>query len=196
MSVKTSKQGAATGNFPGLENARDLVASSSQAVLDSVDSLNDLWGQVKGRNARLADVIYSAASAWESYYTLAMDFLRLPLGIRDGGRPGWAIFKIGVDEGSPSPIEVPLSRSYDVATTTIHKTDIQRLGGDGVIIPAESYDAKLINKGRTLEVRLLNLRQNSQRDGDYIGLVTVPSATAPLAVVMVSVQKPGAASSG
>ncbi len=187
--------GPGTVNFPGLENARDLVASSSQAVLDSVDSLNDLWGQVTGRKARLADVMYSAASAWESYYSLAMDFLRLPLGNRDGGRPGWAIFQIRADENSPAPFDVPLSRAYDVTTTTVHKTDIQRLGGDGVIIPAKGYDAKLVDKGRTLRVRLANVRQNDPKPGDYIGLVTVPSATAPLAVVMVTVREPGATSS-
>lgn len=181
--------GPSTANFPGLENARDLVASSSQAVLDSVDSLNDLWGRITGRDARLADVMASAAGAWESYYSLAMDFLRLPLGNRDSGRPGWAIFPIRVGEDSPAPFDVPLSRSYDGTTTPVHKTDIQRLGGGG-LIPSAGYVATLVDKGRTLRVRLVNLRENLPQVGDYIGLVTVPSATAPLAVVMVTVRGP------
>jgi hypothetical protein len=187
--------GAATGNFPGLENARDLVASSSQAVLESVDSLNTLWGQVKGRNARLADVMHSAASAWESYYTLAMDFLRLPLGVRDSGRPGWATFSIEEGEYSPAPLIVPLARSYDVTPANVLKTSIQQLGGPGVI-PADAYVATLDNKGRTLQVRLAGLAKIKPQPGDYIGLVHVPSATAPLAVVMVTVRGPGAKSSG
>jgi hypothetical protein len=116
-----------------------------------------------------------------------MDFLRLPLSVRDSGRPGWAIFPIRQGEDSPVSFDVPLSRSYDATTTTVHKTHIQRLGGNG-LIPKEGYVAKLVDKGRTLRVRLVGLRQYKPKEGDYIGLVTVPSATAPLAVVMVTVR--------
>lgn len=187
--------GAAKGNFPGLENARDLIASSSQAVLESVDSLNSLWSQVKGGNARLVDVMHSAATAWESYYTLAMDFLRLPLGVRDSGRPGWATFIIEEGEYAPGPQNVPLARSYDVTPANVLKTSIQQLGGPGVI-PADAYVATLDNKGRTLEVRLAGLAKIKPQVGDYIGLVHLPSATAPLAVVMVTVRKADPKSAG
>lgn len=179
--------GPTSANFPGLENARDVIASASQAVLDSVDNLNELWGRVTGRSAGVADLLASAASAWEGAYTVAMDLLRLPLGLRDSGRPGWAIFPIRVGEDAPAPFNVPLARSYDVSSTPVHKTDIQRLGGGG-FIPSSGYVATLVDNGRTLRVRLVNLRESRPAEGDYIGLVTVPSATAPLAVVMVTVR--------
>jgi hypothetical protein len=179
--------GEVSANFPGIENARDMVASSSQAVLGSVDNLNDLWGRITGREAKLVDVLATAASAWETYYTLVTDLWRLPLGNRDAGRPGWAIFPIKEGEESPAPFTVPLSRSYDASTTTVHRTEIQKLGGGG-FIPSDNYEAILVNKGRSLRVRLVNLRQIKPPVGDYIGLVTVPSATAPLAVVLVTIR--------
>jgi hypothetical protein len=178
-------------NFPGLENAREVVASSSQAVLESVESLNDLWGRVTGRSARLADVLAAAATTWETYYNVAMDLMRLPFGARDSGRPGWAIFHVPYGQDSPATVDVPLSRSYDDSSTKLHQTEIQQLGG-GEAISADYYHAQLVDKGRTLQVQMMNLKERRPEIGDYIGLVTVPTATAPLAVVMVTVRPPDA----
>ena len=173
-------------NFPGLENAREVIASSSQAVLESVESLNDLWGRITGRSARMTDVLAAAATTWEAYYNVAMDLMRLPFGARDSGRPGWAIFHVTFGQYAPATVDVPLSRSYDDGSANLHQTDIQQLGGS-VSLPADCYHAQLVDKGRTLEVQLSSLQQWKPPVGDYIGLVTVPTATAPLAVVMVSV---------
>ena len=133
-------------NFPGIANARDMVSSSSQAVLASVDDLNDLWGRNHGtyspgrrcaghRGFGLGDLLHVgdrplAPAAWQSR----------------SGHPGWAIFPIQEDEDSPSPFDVPLSRSYDTATTPVHRTEIQELGGAG-IIPIDNYTAIPVNKG-------------------------------------------------
>ncbi len=181
--------GRQSPNFPGLENARELIASSSQAVLDSVESLNDLWARVTGRSARLSDVLATAATAWETYYNVALDLLRLPFGARDSERPGWAIFHVPYGQDSPATVDVPLSRSYE--GIQLHQTEIQQLGG-GDAISADYYYAQLVDKGRTLQVQMMNLKERRPAIGDYIGLVTVPTATAPLAVVMVTVRPPDA----
>ncbi len=179
--------GQTSSNFPGLESARNLVASSSQAVLAAVDTLNDLWGRAIGGTARFTDVAAAAASLWQSYYVLAMDVWRAPLA--EDARPGWAIFSVSPGQTSPAPYDVQLSRAYDSQSTPIHKSTIQRVGGNDVITEG-SYVAKLVNRGRTLRVRL-TLDAPPPAEGDYIGLVTIPALTAPLAIVLVQVrQKP------
>ncbi len=177
--------GQSNWNFPGLASARNLVASSSQAVLATVDTLNDLWGRAIGGTARFTDLTAAAANLWQSYYGLAMDVWRAPQA--DDVRPGWAIFSVSPGQTAPAPYDVQLSRAYDPESTPIHKSAIQRLGGTDVI-GEDSYVAKLVNRGRTLRVRL-TLDGLPPADGDYIGLVTVPAVTAPLAIVLVQVRQ-------
>ncbi len=174
-------------NLPGLNGARRAFDIVSQMFDSHLDAWNKIWGGIKSGNAK-EEYWGTAAEMVERYYQGVSDLIRLPFSSSNPDVPGWAIFRVPTPLAKVptglGPITVPLGRSYP-PTAQLHTTQLQKLGGGGKSATI-TYHAELVPGGSQLLVSVEIKEKKEHPDGDYVGFVTLPGATAPLAVVMVS----------
>ena len=171
-------------NLPGMKLAQSFAEVRGKMFTSNLNSWNGLWKEMTAGDVTVKSVLKHYAGTVDRCWKDLGQLARTPF--VDTDRPDWAIFwwDLGTSKG-PMFRSVTLGRRHPGAE--MHQSDLQMLGRDAKI-GAEHYDAVLDEAGGTLTVELKSIPKGAAV-GDYVGLVTAPALTAPLAVVMVTVRE-------